>query len=176
MGFFLRFICFLAVVGLHCCMWAFSSCSHRGLLLTLQFLGFPLQRLLLLKARALGIQASAAASQGSGSCGSQAVVAWHGGSSQTRDGTGIPCRFLTTGAPGKPLNFSVWTSHTVKYDKRSPHKQKLLRTPNHVSTKGSDGKKFEKHYYNLTHRKTVFVKTSIYVAYSFFSSSFDDGV
>ena len=37
-----------------------------------------------------------------------------------------------------------------------------------MSTKGSDGKKFEKHYYNRTHRKTVFVKTSIYVAYSFF--------
>ena len=25
------FICFLAAVGLRCCMWAFSSCSNRGL-------------------------------------------------------------------------------------------------------------------------------------------------
>ena len=73
-------------------------------------------------------------------------------------------------------SFSVLTSHTVKYDRCSPHKQKLLRTSNHLSTKGSDSKKFENHYSSLTHRKTVFVKTSIYVSYSFFPSSFDDGV
>ena len=29
---FFYFILFLAVLGLHCCAWAFSSCGERGLL------------------------------------------------------------------------------------------------------------------------------------------------
>ena len=31
---FISFILFLAVLGLHCCMWAFSSCGEQGLLFT----------------------------------------------------------------------------------------------------------------------------------------------
>ena len=31
-SFFLIFIIFLAVLGLRCCAWAFSSCGERGLL------------------------------------------------------------------------------------------------------------------------------------------------
>ena len=31
--FFLKFILFLAVLGLHCCVWVFSSCGERGLLI-----------------------------------------------------------------------------------------------------------------------------------------------
>ena len=30
--FFFSFIYFLAVLGLHCCTWAFSSCCEQGLL------------------------------------------------------------------------------------------------------------------------------------------------
>jgi len=80
------FICFLAVLGLHCFVQAFSSCgeqgcpscsagaSHSG--------GFAWRWLLVAalpestfsrcRARALGAQISAAAARGLGSCGAQA--------------------------------------------------------------------------------------------------------
>ena len=58
-----KFTLFLAVLGLHCCEWAFSSCgeqaSHCG--------GFSCCR-----ARALGVRASVVAACGLSSCGTQA--------------------------------------------------------------------------------------------------------
>ena len=144
-----------------------SLVAETGSYSSLQFLGFSLQ------------QSPGSRHPGSSSCstGAQVVMAPRLSCSMATKGDlprpgmelaslALQCRFLTTGTPGKPLNFSVLTSHTVKYDRCSSHKQKLLRTLNHLSTKGSESKKFENHYCSLTHRKTV--KTSIYVAYSFF--------
>ena len=45
-NFFLISLLFLAALGLHCCTWAFSSCSKQGLLCSCA--GFSLQWLLLL--------------------------------------------------------------------------------------------------------------------------------
>ena len=56
---------FLAVLGLHCCAWAFSSCDLQGLL---QCMGSTLLCLLLLGVWALGPQASAAVVCGLSSC------------------------------------------------------------------------------------------------------------
>ena len=39
---------FLAVLGLHCFAWAFSSCDMQGLTLELEYMGFSLQWLILL--------------------------------------------------------------------------------------------------------------------------------
>ena len=73
----------LAVLGLRCCVWAFSGCSERGLL------------------SSCGAQASRG---GFSRCRTQAlgsraqwlwrtgfVAPWHVGSSQTRDRTHVPC-------------------------------------------------------------------------------------
>ena len=47
LGFLKNIYLFLAVLGLRCCVWAFSSCGERGLLLV-AVVGFSLQWLLLL--------------------------------------------------------------------------------------------------------------------------------
>ena len=63
---------FMAALGLRCCVWAFSSCSERGLL-------FIVVRRLLTAvasrfgARALGAQASVVVARGLSSCGSWAL-------------------------------------------------------------------------------------------------------
>ena len=63
---------FMAVLGLHCCAWAFSSCSEQGLLFVA--VGFSLRWLLLLpRAQALGTWASVVVADGLSSCGSQAL-------------------------------------------------------------------------------------------------------
>ena len=80
---------FLAVLGLHCCARAFSSCSEHGLLFV------AVHRLLIAVASLLQSTGSRCA----GSCGSQAqqlwrtglVAPWHVGSSQTRARTRVPC-------------------------------------------------------------------------------------
>ena len=63
------FVCFLAAVGLCCCMWAFSSCSDRELFF-IAVLGF-------LIAVASLLQSPGSRHPGSSSCstGAQAVVA-----------------------------------------------------------------------------------------------------
>ena len=63
---------FSVALGLHCCMWAFSSCSEWGLLFIAE------DSLLILvascfKARAPGVQALVAAGHGFSSCGSKAL-------------------------------------------------------------------------------------------------------
>ena len=63
---------FLAELGLRCCVWAFSSCSERGLLFV------ALSRLLIAvaslccRAQALGTQAAVVVARGLSSCGSWA--------------------------------------------------------------------------------------------------------
>ena len=70
--YFLKFIYFLAALGLHCCAWAFSSYGKWGLL-------FAAVRGLLIVvtsrcgARALGAWASVVVPCGLSSCGSQAL-------------------------------------------------------------------------------------------------------
>ena len=63
---------FMAVLGLRCCRWAFSSCGERGLLFV------AVCRLLIAvaprcRARALGTRASVVAAHGLSSCGSWAL-------------------------------------------------------------------------------------------------------
>ena len=100
--FFLRFIYLLAVVGLHCCAWAFSSCGKWGLLFSNIF---SLQWLLLRWTQALGTWASVAAAHRLRSFGLPALEHWlsscgvhtdlialqYVGSSPTRDWTSVPC-------------------------------------------------------------------------------------
>ena len=62
---FLFFNLFLAVLGLHCCLWAFSSCGERGLLF-LRRMGFSLWWLFVL--RSTGSRLT-----GFSSCGSQVL-------------------------------------------------------------------------------------------------------
>ena len=62
---------FMAVLGLHCCTWAFSSCGEQGLLFVV------VCRLLiavasLVGARALGAWASVVVARGLSSCGARA--------------------------------------------------------------------------------------------------------
>ena len=61
------FTLFLAVLGLHCCVRAFSNCGEQGLYSSLQCAGFSFQWLLG-RAQALGMQASVAVVCGFGSC------------------------------------------------------------------------------------------------------------
>ena len=71
--FFFFYYLFLAMLGLRCCMWAFSSCRSWGLL-------FVVVRGLLIAvaslccgAWALGTRVSVAAARGLSSCGSRAL-------------------------------------------------------------------------------------------------------
>ena len=66
------FIYLLAVLGLRCCVRAFSSCSDQGYS-SLRCAGFSLQWLLLCGAWALGARASVVAARGLSSCGSRAL-------------------------------------------------------------------------------------------------------
>ena len=56
---------FLAVLGLHCCAWAFSSCGEWGLLF-LAVVGFltAVTSLVAERAQALGVQTSAVVAHG----------------------------------------------------------------------------------------------------------------
>ena len=65
---------FLAVLGLCCCLWAFSSCREWGLLFVM------VHGLLIVVASCCGAQrASVVAARGLRSCGSQALERWLGG-------------------------------------------------------------------------------------------------
>ena len=71
--FFNKFIyLFLAVLGLHCCARAFSSCGKRGLLLVVAH-GILIVVASHRGARALGARASVVAARGLSSCGSRAL-------------------------------------------------------------------------------------------------------
>ena len=117
---FKKIYIFLAVLGLHCCAQAFSSCSKQGLL-------FVVVRGLLIAvaclccgARALGTQASVFMARGLSSCGSRALqrrLSSCGAQAQLLHGMwdlpgpGLepmsPAQadgFLTTAPPGKPPN------------------------------------------------------------------------
>ena len=85
----------LAMLGLRCCMRAFSSCSEWGYS-WLQCSSFSLQWLLLWTrgSRVCGLQylwleGSRARAQQLWCTG--LVASWHVGSSRTRDQTGLPC-------------------------------------------------------------------------------------
>ena len=100
------FYLFLAVFGLHCCVWAFSSCVKWGLL-------FVVVRGLLIAvaslccgAWALGAWASVVAACRFSSCGSWAWL-FHGmwdlpGSGLEPVSPALAGGFLTTAPPGKP--------------------------------------------------------------------------
>ena len=86
------FVClFLAALGLHCCTWAFPSCSERKLLFVV------VHGLLIAVASLVAEQGSRHA--GFSSCGTWAQHLWltglvapqHVGSSRTRDWTHVPC-------------------------------------------------------------------------------------
>ena len=94
---------FLAVLGLCCCAWAFSSCREQVFLAVLGFLivvaSFPC-----CGAQVLGVWASSAVALRLGSCASWAlehrlgscgprdlVAPWHVGSSWTMDRTHVHC-------------------------------------------------------------------------------------
>ena len=94
---FMYLILFLAALGLHCCLWAFSSCREWGLCLIVLHC-FSLWWLLFR--------------------GALAQYLWHMGldcsgheeSSQNRDWTHVPALaggFLTTGPPGKSLSIAI---------------------------------------------------------------------
>ena len=62
----------MAVLGLRCCAWAFSSCGEQGLLfVAVHWLLIAVA--LLLWSTDLGMQASVVAAGGLSSCGSQAL-------------------------------------------------------------------------------------------------------
>ena len=64
---------FLAVLGLRCCMWAFSSCGEWGLLFIALCGLFIAVVSLCCRAWALGVRASVVVACGLSSCGSQAL-------------------------------------------------------------------------------------------------------
>ena len=65
---------FLAVLGLHCCMQAFSSCSERGLLfVAVHGLLTAVASLVACATRALGVWASVVVARGLSSCGSRTL-------------------------------------------------------------------------------------------------------
>ena len=112
------YLLFWAVLGLHCCVQAFSSfrerrlfscwglwASHRG--------GFSCCR-----TQALGVQASVVAARGLRSCGSWTQVlqgVWDLPASGTElVSPALPGRFLTTRPPRKPLCcFICKWAHTI---------------------------------------------------------------
>ena len=64
----------MAVLGLHCCVQAFSSCGERGLLfVALRGLLIAVASLVVCRAQALGARASVVVACGLSSCGSQAL-------------------------------------------------------------------------------------------------------
>ena len=87
------------MLGLHCCAWAFSSCSKWGLLSNFSVLASHCVGSFCYRAQALCTWASVAAAQRLSSCGELGLVApWHVDSSRTRDRTCVPCisrRILT---------------------------------------------------------------------------------
>jgi len=94
---FLDLFTYLAVLGLHCCVWAFSSCSEwRLLFIALHRLLIALHRLLMLW-RPLVLWGMGCRRTGFSSCSAWAplctglVALRHVGSSQTRDRTHVPC-------------------------------------------------------------------------------------
>ena len=71
--FFFSFFFFLAVLGLCCCVWAFSSCGEWGLLFVAVHGLLIAVASLCWGARALGAWASVVAARGLSSCGSRAL-------------------------------------------------------------------------------------------------------
>ena len=82
----------MAVLGLHCCAWALSSCGRRWLLSTCRAQASHCMVFSCCRESTLGVRASGIVVHGlrllwcTGS-----VALWHVGSSWTRDGTSFPC-------------------------------------------------------------------------------------
>ena len=96
---FILFILFLAVLGLRCCVQAFSSCGKRGLLFVAVC---GLQQLWCMGSVVVWLAGSRAQAQQLWHMGF--VALWHVGSSWTRDRTMSPALaggFLTTAPTGK---------------------------------------------------------------------------
>ena len=111
--FFYLVIFFRAELGLHCCVWAFSSCcfvSVRGLLFAVTFLAF----LWFSEHGAPGTRAS--------------VAPWHVGSSRARNGSSAPCIARQTqifpAPPGKPS--LSWFLQIISYKLNNPFLKKLI--------------------------------------------------
>ena len=64
---------FLALLGLRCCAWAFSSCCERGLLFVAVLRFLIAVASLCCGAQALGARASVVVARGLSSCGSRAL-------------------------------------------------------------------------------------------------------
>ena len=91
------------MLGLHCCVQAFSSCGEWRLLFVVVRGLLIVVASLCCRAQALGVQASGVVAHGLRSCGSQAlecmlsswrtglVALQHVGSSRTRDLAPVPC-------------------------------------------------------------------------------------
>ena len=120
--FYLSILGCLAVLGLRCCVRAFSSCGEREIL-SLWCTGFSLWWLLLLWStgcRCAGFISSCgswALERRLSSCGARAP--WHVGSSRTRAQTRVPCigrRILTHWATREALFelFVSLLSHCIK--------------------------------------------------------------
>ena len=70
--FIFYFIYFLVALGLHCCVWAFSSCGEQGLLF-LAVHGLIVVGFSCCGAQDLGVRASVVVVHGLSSCGSRAL-------------------------------------------------------------------------------------------------------
>ena len=68
---FFKIYLFLAVLGFHYCVWAFSHCGEQGLLSSCDEQASPFS--------------------GFSCCRAQAQELWCTGSSQSKDGTPVPC-------------------------------------------------------------------------------------
>ena len=122
--FYIYIYLFLAMLGLHCCVWAFSTCGEREATFQLQYAGFLLWQLLLLQSSIKDMQVSAVTAYGLRSCSSQVLEhrlnncdtraqLHHGtwdvlGSEIKPTSPALAGRFFTTEPPGKPGNILNW--------------------------------------------------------------------
>ena len=102
------FLSFLAVLGLHCCTWAFSGCDEQGLLFSYGALLLIVVASLVAKHGLWGSWASVVPVRGLSSCSLWAQLL-RGMWNLPRPGiksmsSALAGGFLTTGRPGEPRN------------------------------------------------------------------------
>ena len=105
---------FLAALGLHCCMPAFSRCGEPGLLSVVVSGLLMVVASLVAEHRLQGMRAQQLWCMG-------LVAPWHAGSSSTRDQTCIPCigrQILIHCTTGQSLLFFFYTQG---FDSEWPH-------------------------------------------------------
>ena len=106
---FKRIFIYFALLGLHCCMWAFPSCGEQGLLI--------------IAVHDFSLRSTGSRRMGFSSCGSQAQSLcnmWD----LPRPGIepvspALAGRFLTTGPPGKSCN-DFLSTETDRHSERNP--------------------------------------------------------